>query len=137
MKMIKTTFIGAILLSSFLPTLTAQQTTTLSEITKLEREKELERRQINHQLANPVNKSAKSLSANNRQAQTLSYELSEEDQQVIQNKIEKKKANLEIMKESNPSNKKAIQQMQKEIKAMEKELLPKKTKSNLPVVESN
>lgn len=127
--------------SSLLTTaITAQETTTLNEITKQTRNEALQKSELKRQLANPTAETTTSASSTNvksQKAKAPQAKMTEADMVSIQKRIDKKKADLAAAKSNNALDAETIQEKKLEIENAEKALKSEKKKSTLPVSESN
>jgi len=141
MKISKTALTGAIILSSLLPSsfLVAQQTTTLGEISKKEREKKIEKKATIRAMANsePSEAVVKKAVPESRKKQTKNQGLTEADLQSIQKRIDKQKADLKTAKANKSLSAEDIEEREMEIKTAEKNMEKKKKVKSLLVKESN
>jgi capsule polysaccharide export protein KpsE/RkpR len=141
MKIRKMVTASLIAFSSLLSTaVTAQETTTLNEVTKQARQNALQKSELNRRLANPTIETTTSVTPTNKKSQkgkALETKMTEADLVSIQKRIDKKKADLAAAKSGNTLDTETIQEKKLEIEKAEKALKREKKKSTMPASKSN
>lgn len=129
-------------LSSLLSTsLTAQETTTLNEITEQKRAEALRKSEVKRELANPTSTAQIQIATKSenvkKQSAAPKAKMTEADFISIQKRIDKQKADLALAKSNNSLDAETLEEKKLEIEKAEKALKMEKKKATAPVSKSN